>query len=42
MATIPLFATPDFVANKKSVENVIYNPSQAGQTWNVQDWKLTN
>lgn len=42
LATIPLFQFTDLVANKKSVKNVIYNPSSAGITWNAQDWTLAS
>ena len=36
--SIPLFQFPDITAHSNSVTNVIYNPSQQGPTWNVQQW----
>jgi peptide/nickel transport system substrate-binding protein len=41
MITIPLYQFPDLVATK-GVEGVKYNPSSAGITWNVEEWKLTD
>ena len=42
MATIPLFQFPELEAHKKTLENVIYNPSSASITWNAQDWKTVS
>jgi peptide/nickel transport system substrate-binding protein len=36
--TIPLFQFPDITSYSNKVTNVIYNPSQQGPTWNVQQW----
>jgi ABC-type transport system substrate-binding protein len=40
LATIPLFAFPALLATASNVENVIYNPSSSGITFNMNDWTL--
>lgn len=40
LATIPLFAFPAVLAVAPELTGVIYNPSQNGLTWNLQDWNL--
>jgi peptide/nickel transport system substrate-binding protein len=41
MATIPLYQFPDLTANKQAVQNVVYNPSSSGITWNAEAWALS-
>ncbi len=38
LATIPLFAFPGVVAYENGIENVTFQPSQSGVTWNMQRW----
>ena len=40
VATIPLFAFPGVLAVADGVTGVVFNPSQNGLTWNLQDWDL--
>ena len=40
VATIPIFQFPDLTATDGTVSGVIYNPTQAGITWNAQLWSL--
>jgi peptide/nickel transport system substrate-binding protein len=41
LATIPVFSFPGVVAYSDNAENVIYNPSQNGLTFNASQWQLT-
>ncbi len=41
LATIPVFAFPGIVAYDASAEGVEYNATQAGLTWNMQDWNIS-
>jgi len=41
VATIPLFAHPAVFASVKNAAGLQYNASQAGLTWNVQEWGLS-
>ena len=38
--TIPLFQFPDIASYSNQVSDVIYNPSQQGPTWNIQQWAV--
>ncbi len=38
LATIPTFTFPGVLATDANVSGVVYNPSQAGLTWNAQEW----
>ena len=38
--TIPLFQWPDIVAFRDHVQNVTYNPTSLGLTWNDQTWAV--
>jgi peptide/nickel transport system substrate-binding protein len=38
--SIPLYQFPDILAVSDEVHNVIYNPSQQGPTWNIQQWAV--
>ncbi len=38
--TYPVFQFPDLTAYSDKVSSVLYNPTQAGITWNVYDWAL--
>lgn len=40
LATIPLFAFPGILATSSNAEGVVFNASQAGLTWNMEDWNL--
>jgi peptide/nickel transport system substrate-binding protein len=41
LATIPVFSFPGVVAYSDNAENVIYNPSQNGLTFNASQWALS-
>ena len=41
LATIPGFTFPGVVATTADAEGVVYNPTQAGLTWNAQEWVRT-
>ncbi|WP_380166077.1 ABC transporter substrate-binding protein [Jannaschia sp. R86511] len=41
LATIPGFAFPGVVATAADAQGVEYNPSQAGLTWNANEWVRT-
>jgi ABC-type transport system substrate-binding protein len=41
LATIPVFAFPGIVAYDSTAEGVEYNATQAGLTWNMQDWNVS-
>jgi peptide/nickel transport system substrate-binding protein len=41
LATIPVFSFPGVAAFSENAENVVYNPSQNGLTWNAGSWSLT-
>lgn len=41
LATIPGFSFPGVVATTADAQGVEYNPSQAGLTWNAQQWART-
>jgi len=36
--SIPLFQFPDILSFSEKVSNVVYNPSQQGPTWNINQW----
>jgi len=38
--TYPVFQFPDLTAYSDKIENVLYNPTQSGITWNVYDWAI--
>jgi len=38
VATIPLFAYPGLAAWSKEASGVVFNASQAGLTWNMEEW----
>jgi ABC-type transport system substrate-binding protein len=38
LATIPGFAFPGVIATTADAQGVVYNPTQAGLTWNMQEW----
>ena len=38
LATIPIFAFPGVIATASDAEGVVYNPTQAGLTWNAYEW----
>jgi peptide/nickel transport system substrate-binding protein len=38
LATIPVFSFPGLLATTEDAENVEYNPTQAGLTWNMHEW----
>jgi len=38
LATVPIFTFPGIMAHADSVSNVVANATQAGLTWNVQEW----
>ncbi len=38
LATIPGFAFPGLLATTTDAQGVEYNPTQAGLTWNMQEW----
>jgi len=40
LATIPVFSFPGVVAYSDNAENVTYNPSQNGLTFNASQWQL--
>ncbi len=40
LPTIPLFAFPGILATDPSAQNVEYNASQAGLTWNMNAWSV--
>lgn len=42
LATVPVFAFPGIVAYAANAEGVEYNATQAGLTWNMQDWATTS
>jgi peptide/nickel transport system substrate-binding protein len=39
--SIPLFVSPIFFVNNKSVSGVLLNPTQQGVTWNAETWKVS-
>ena len=41
LATIPVFAFPGIVAYQANAQGVEYNATQAGLTWNMQDWTIS-
>jgi peptide/nickel transport system substrate-binding protein len=41
LATIPVFAFPAILATAANAEEVVYNATQAGLTWNMDEWTLT-
>jgi peptide/nickel transport system substrate-binding protein len=41
LATIPVFAFPGIVAYDANADGVVYNATQAGLTWNMQDWTIS-
>ena len=41
LATVPVFAFPGIVAYDANAEGVVYNATQSGLTWNMQDWSLS-
>lgn len=41
LATIPVFAFPGIVAYAANSTGVEYNATQAGLTWNMQDWNVS-
>lgn len=41
LATIPVFSFPGVVAYTDNTQNIVYNPSQNGLTWNSDRWSLT-
>ena len=41
LATIPVFAFPGIVAYDANAEGVEYNATQAGLTWNMDDWSIS-
>ncbi len=41
LVTIPVFSFPGVVAYSDNAENVIYNPSQNGLTFNASAWQLS-
>jgi peptide/nickel transport system substrate-binding protein len=41
LATIPVFAFPGIVAYDANATGVEYNATQAGLTWNMQDWNVS-
>ncbi len=41
LATIPVFSFPGIVATAADAEGVVYNPTQAGLTWNAYEWART-
>lgn len=41
LATVPVFAFPGIVAYAANAEGVEYNATQAGLTWNMEDWTLS-
>ncbi len=36
--SIPLYQFPDIESHNNKVSGVVYNPSQQGPTWNIQQW----
>ena len=40
LATIPVFAFPNLVANSDTVSGVTENPTQQTINWNIQTWSL--
>lgn len=42
LATIPIFAFPGVVAYDNTVQNVTFQPSQSGVTWNMQKWDIAS
>lgn len=40
LATIPLFAFPGLAAWSSNADGVVFNASQAGLTWNMEDWTI--
>ena len=41
LATIPAFAFPGIVAYDADATGVVYNATQSGLTWNMQDWSTS-
>jgi ABC-type transport system substrate-binding protein len=41
LATIPAFAFPGIVAYDADASGVVYNATQSGLTWNMQDWSTS-
>ncbi len=41
IATIPGFTFPGVLATAADAEGVVYNPTQAGLTWNAPEWIRT-
>ncbi len=41
LATIPVFAFPAVLATAANAEGVVYNATQSGLTWNMDEWTLT-
>jgi ABC-type transport system substrate-binding protein len=40
LMSIPLFTFPGIVAYSTNSQGVVYNASQAGLTWNMEDWTI--
>ncbi len=40
LVTIPVFSFPGVVAYSEGAENIVYNPSQNGLTFNAGEWQL--
>jgi peptide/nickel transport system substrate-binding protein len=40
LATIPLFTFPGLLAYSSNAQGVVFNASQGGLTWNMEDWAL--
>ncbi len=41
LASIPLFAFPGLAAYASNAQGVVFNASQAGLTWNMEDWTVS-
>lgn len=41
LATVPVFAFPGIVAYDANAEGVVYNATQSGLTWNMEDWNVS-
>lgn len=41
LATIPGFSFPGVIATSADAQGVVYNPTQAGLTWNAYEWVRT-
>jgi len=41
LATIPVFAFPGVAAYSENANNVVFNPSQNGLSWNASQWSLS-